>query len=273
MSRLTTLNLLPYQAAIVTDDPEAKKIVVHGRRMGATVAAAARAIERETHNPQGTLYMTPTRGSADYFQACCEQWIHVTGARARVMPVRPDSQCKVVKGLISIMVVSDGDRVVQALRGQRIPRIIIDSAAYVKRLKAIYSAIMMTPDLLLLSDWAEETFERDNDFNDLARRLKARRLASVHIIDLDTALKGGLYREFCRVRGEAYSQEREWDWRAEQVHNHGDEGYRTLFCGLPQPLPDGKMSPDQWSLSRAARFNQQSGRPPTPIYTGDTSNW
>lgn len=236
-----TLELLPYQQQIALDRTPTK-FVVHGRRIGATVAAARRAVQQEALMPDRTLYVAPTQTTAFVFGEYCLKQARELGVAIAQQSVPGGVALSVgARGRIIAMGAS-GQQTLQQLRGHR-SRIILDQAAYIPGFLSLYQAISMYPDVLIMSDWAKETepTERPNPFNTIVKKLRwqlrrttAPKGIALSVIDMDTALHDGLYRQLCQANKWEWSRAAEQQWRNDLIAAYGASASHALFCGMPE---------------------------------------
>lgn len=141
----------------------------------------------------------------------------------------------------------------RSLRGKQ-GLVIIDEAAFVDHLKELLKAalafLMWGGQVVVCSTHNGA----DNPFNEAVQDILAGRSRFAHLrVDLDDALKDGLYRRICLVTGKEWSQAAEAAWRAELVAFYGDGADEELFCvpaqgsgvWLTAPLIEARMTLDQ----------------------------
>ncbi len=146
-----------------------------------------------------------------------------------------------------IMALSSAPR---SLRGKQ-GVVIIDEAAFVddlgELLKAALAFLMWGGQVVVCSthDGAE------NPFNAHVQDILAGRLPYKHMrVDLDDALREGLYQRICLVTGKDWSPEAEAAWRQEIIDFYGEGADEELFCipslgsgaWLPAPLIEARMT-------------------------------
>ncbi len=141
----------------------------------------------------------------------------------------------------------------RALRGKQ-GLVIIDEAAFVDSLEQLLkSAIankMWGGKIVVCSTHNGA----DNVFNAKVQDILAGRLKYKHQrIDLDDALRDGLFQRICLVTGEEWSAEYEADWRQELIDDYGEHADEELFCipaqgsgaFLTAPLIEARMTLSQ----------------------------
>lgn len=118
----------------------------------------------------------------------------------------------------------------RTLRGRQ-GILVLDEAAFIDDLEAVLKAalafIMWGGKVVVVS-----THNTDqNPFNGLIQEIRSgRRPGTVIRIDLDDALRDGLYRRICEMKGNTWSPEAEAAWRANLVAFYGDGADEELFC-------------------------------------------
>jgi phage FluMu gp28-like protein len=71
----------------------------------------------------------------------------------------------------------------------------------------------------------------DNPFNELIKEIRdGKKDYSLHRTTFDEALEQGLYKRICLVKGEAWSPEKQEQWRQEIAGSYGDGADEELFC-------------------------------------------
>lgn len=156
-----------------------------------------------------------------------------------------------------IMALSSAPR---GLRGKQ-GVVIIDEAAFVDNLsellKAALAFLMWGGQVVVCSTHNGA----ENDFNVLVQDVLGRRKPYKHLkIDLDDALRQGLYERICLVSGREWTPEVEAAWRQEMIEFYGDGADEELFCvpsqgsgaWLTTPLIEARMSlpPEQAPILR-----------------------
>jgi phage FluMu gp28-like protein len=138
----------------------------------------------------------------------------------------------------------------RSLRGKQ-GFVIIDEAAFVDSLKELLKSALankMWGGKIVVCSTHNGA---DNDFNVFIQDILAKRLPYRHMrIDLDDALKEGLFQRICVVTGEQWSPEYEAKWRQELIDDYGDGADEELFCipaqgsgaFLTAPLIEARMT-------------------------------
>lgn len=137
----------------------------------------------------------------------------------------------------------------RSLRGRQ-GYVIIDEAAFhddlPELLKAALALLIWGGKVLVISTHDGV----DNPFNQYIQDARAgRNNYKVIRIDIDDALKQGLYKRICLVRGLEWSAEGEDAWRQEVIDFYGDGAEEELFCvparsagvALPGTLVESRM--------------------------------
>jgi len=116
------------------------------------------------------------------------------------------------------------------LRGKQ-GRVVLDEAAFHDDLagliKAAMALLMWGGQVRIISTHNGDS----NPFNELVNDIRSgKKPYSLHRVTFDDALKQGLYKRICLVKGREWSQEAEDAWRAEIVASYGDDADEELFC-------------------------------------------
>ena len=274
--------LLPYQQTWVADQAEVK-LGEKSRRIGLTWGEAADDVllaATEGRDGMDVLYIGYNQEMTREYIQTCAWWAKsydkvCTKIEEFIFP-DPDPDKNISAFRISF---SSGHEIVALssrptnLRGRQ-GRVVIDEAAFHDDLpglmKAALALLMWGGQVVVISTH----FGDDNYFNTLIQDCRSGKLPySVHRIDFDEALKDGLFRRICLVRGEKWSQEAEDAWRSKIVKSYADDADEELFCipssgtgvYLPRNMIEGIMKPEipvvrwappaqdfvDWSLDRA----------------------
>jgi phage FluMu gp28-like protein len=257
--------LLPYQArAVALLDTMSTRVlfVEKSRRIGLTWGLAAYAVLRASREKAAggmdVMYISYSQEMTREFVDACAMW-----ARSFAIGVNDTEETLFDGG-------GEGDRAINAFRirfgsGFEImalssaPRslrgkqgvVIIDEAAFVESLpellKAALAFLMWGGQVVVCSthDGAE------NPFNAYVQDILAERKSYGHLrIDLDDALRDGLYQRISLVNRKAWSPEAEAEWRQSLIDDYGDGADEELFCipslgsgaWLPAPLIEARMT-------------------------------
>ena len=261
--------LLPYQARTVKLLDSVRDCsalyIEKSRRIGLTWGLAAYAVLRagrqRAHGGMDVMYISYSREMTREFIDACAMW-----ARAFNIVGGDAEECLFDQGD------AEGDKSIQAFRirfasGFEImalssaPRglrgkqgvVIIDEAAFVDNLAELIKAAMaflMWGGQVVVCSTHDGV---DNPFNQEIKEILAGRKPYAHLrIDLDQALKQGLFERICLVKGEEWSPEAEAEWREKIIAFYGDGADEELFCvpsassgsWLPGPLIEARMTLD-----------------------------
>ncbi len=233
-------------------------VVEKSRRIGATWGLAVEAVlmsaSARDQGGMDTLYLGTSLDMAREFIDACADW-----SRA-LMPAAFDLEEFIFKdqakaggedrdilafrikfaGGFQIIALSSAAR---SLRGRQ-GLVIIDEAAFHDELdEVLKAAIALTiwgGKVVVIS--THNGFE--NPYHQLINEIRSgRRPGNVVRVDLDDAIRAGLYKRICAVTGKDWSLEGQDQWRAELVATYGDDAEEELYC-VPK---DGSGS----ALSRA----------------------
>ncbi|WP_322895189.1 MULTISPECIES: terminase large subunit domain-containing protein [unclassified Yoonia] len=276
--------LLPYQQRTVSllDSVSTQALYIEkSRRIGLTWALAAYAVLRagrqKSAGGMDVMYISYSREMTREFIDACAMW-----ARAFSVAALAEEEFLFEQGD------EDGDKAIQAFRipfasGFEImalssaPRglrgkqgvVIIDEAAFVDSLDTLIEAamafLMWGGQVVVCSTH----YGVDNQFNASIQDVLSERAPGEHLrIDLDDALRDGLYQRICLVKGTEWTPEGEAAWRAGIVKFYGASADQELFCvpsassgtWLPSPLIDARMTIDKpvIRLTLPADFLQRS---------------
>ncbi|MEP2707788.1 MAG: terminase family protein [Roseibium sp.] len=138
----------------------------------------------------------------------------------------------------------------RSLRGKQ-GLVIIDEAAFVENLKELLKAAMaflMWGGQVVVCSTHDGT---ENEFNIQIQDILSKRSPYAHLrVDLDDALKDGLFERICLVQGKAWTAAGEADWRQKIIDFYADGADEELFCipsmgsgaWLSAPLIEARMS-------------------------------
>jgi len=261
--------LLPYQAravALLDSVRDCSALFIEkSRRIGLTWGLAAYAVLRAGRQRQAggmdVMYISYSREMTREFIDACAMW-----ARAFNMAADAAEEFLFDQGD------EDGDKSIQAFRirfasGFEVlalssaPRglrgkqgvVIIDEAAFVDNLAQLLKAAMaflMWGGQVVVCSTHDGV---DNAFNQTIQDILAGRKPYKHLrIDIDEALRDGLYQRICLVKGEDWTAEAEAEWRQKTIAFYGDDADEELFCvpsassgsWLPSPLIEARMTVD-----------------------------
>ncbi|MFN3319948.1 MAG: terminase large subunit domain-containing protein [Allorhizobium sp.] len=239
--------------------------VEKSRRIGLTWGFAAYAVlkaaKQKAAGGMDVMYISYAQDMTREFVDACAMW-------ARAYSIAADAAEEFLFEDKS----KDGDKSIQAFRirfasGFEIialssaPRtlrgkqgvVMIDEAAFVDNLaellKAALAFLMWGGQVVVCS--THNGFE--NEFNTQIQDIHAGKLPYAHLkIDLDTALKEGLYERICLVTRKTWSPEAEAEWREKIIKFYAAGAQEELFCVpsqsagayLSRALIEARMNPE-----------------------------
>lgn len=232
-------------------------VIEKSRRIGATWGLSVEAVLSSSlakgEGGMDTLYMGTSMDMAREFIDACADW-----ARA-IMPAVIEQDEFIFKeqlkdgGEKDILAFrikfASGHQIValssaaRSLRGRQ-GLVIIDEAAFhddlEEVLKAAMAMLVWGGKVVVIS--THNGFE--NAYNQLINEIRrGARPGNVIRVDLDDALRGGLYKRICEVTGKEWSLDLQDEWRDNLVASYGEDAEEELYC-VPK---DGAGS----ALSRA----------------------
>lgn len=260
--------LLPYQARAVSllDTVSTRVLFIEkSRRIGMTWGLAAYAVlvagREKAARGMDAMYISYSREMTREFIDACAMW-----ARAFSVAAMASEECLFDDGD------TEGDKAVQAFRirfasGFEImalssaPRglrgkqglVIIDEAAFVDSLEELLKsamAFLMWGGQVVVCSTHDGT---ENVFNQNIRDILGGRSKYAHMrVDLDDALRDGLYERIALVTGADWTPEGEAAWRQDLIDFYGEGADEELFCipsmgsgtWLPGPLIEARMTAD-----------------------------
>lgn len=258
--------LLPYQNRVnrLLEDTATQVLYIEkSRRIGLTWGLAAygalRAGRRKSAGGMDVMYISYSKEMTREFIDACAMWARAFNVAANaveeVLFADNDKdgdtsinafRIRFASGF-EIMALSSTPR---SLRGKQ-GCVIIDEAAFVDDLaeliKAAMAFLMWGGQVVVVSthDGAE------NPFNQAVQEIRADRAPGALVrIDIDDALREGLYQRICLVKGSDWSPEAEGEWRDDLVAFYGDGADEELFCipsqssgaWLTTPLIESRMT-------------------------------
>lgn len=265
--------LLPYQKRWIADDAQLK-IAEKSRRTGLTWAEAADAALNGSMSVAAggsdTFYVGTTKDMAREFIDACAMWAKAYHyAASEVSEEAFDDEDKDI--LVYVINFASGFKIKALssnpsnLRGMQ-GNVIIDEAAFQKDLAAVLKAA------LALTMWGSKVRlisthnGIENLFNTLIQDSRAgKKRFSIHSIDIDTAVREGLYRRICQVSKKPWSQESEDEWLANLLKDTATEedAREEYYC---QPKSSGGAYLPRGLRERAAR-----GDGPVLRFTGSAA--
>jgi phage FluMu gp28-like protein len=232
--------LLPYQRAWIADDAQLK-IGEKSRRTGLTWAEASDAVltASATRSAGGTnhFYVGSGKEMAIEFIDACAMWARAFNRAASEIEeeIFEDED----KDILTFNIKFASGFKIQALSSRpsnlrgRQGNVTIDEAAFHERLAEVLKAA------LALTMWGAKVRlisthnGVENLFNELIQDSRAgRRRYSVHRITLDDACEQGLYQRICQVRGVAWSQAAEDEWKANLLSDTAtrEDALEEYYC-------------------------------------------
>lgn len=256
--------LLPYQKRWIADDAQLK-IAEKSRRTGLTWAEAADAALNGSMSVAAggsdTFYVGTTKDMAREFIDACAMWAKAYHyAASEVSEEAFDDEDKDI--LVYVINFASGFKIKALssnpsnLRGMQ-GNVIIDEAAFQKDLAAVLKAA------LALTMWDSKVRlisthnGIENLFNTLIQDSRAgKKRFSIHTIDIDTAVREGLYRRICQVSKKTWSQAAEDEWLANLLKDTATEedAREEYYC---QPKNGGGAYLPRGLRERAARGEGQ----------------
>ncbi|WP_457650946.1 terminase large subunit domain-containing protein [Profundibacter sp.] len=238
--------LLPYQARVVSllDTTSTRALFVEkSRRIGMTWGLAAYAVLRAGRDKSAggmdVMYISFSQEMTREFVDACAMWARAFSVAAQEAEetLFPDSDKSGDRSIAAfrirfasgfeIMALSSAPR---SLRGKQ-GVVIIDEAAFVDDLAELQKAAMaflMWGGQVIVCSTHNGT---ENYFNQQIQDILSGRLPYEHIrIDLDDALRDGLYQRIALVTGAEWSPEAEAKWRQDIIDFYGDGADEELFC-------------------------------------------
>ena len=218
---------LPYQSAWYAD-PSKVRVCEKSRRIGITWAEAARQVllasRSKASGGMNCAYVTTSAKLGRIYIRACAEWAEHLGLAAQAMggemvdEVLTD-EIRFASGF-SVRALTSNPEAMRGLGGD----VLIDEAAHHADLAELLKAARA------MSDWGggltviSTHNGADNPFNLLCEEIRAKkRRGSLHRIDIHQAIRDGLYRRRCEVRGEPYSPEAEREWLEEALLSWGAE--------------------------------------------------
>lgn len=256
--------LLGYQQRAVSllDSASTQALFVEkSRRIGLTWGLAAYAVLRagrqRSARGMDVMYISYSREMTREFIDACSMWARAfdqAASDAEEFLFKDGDDDKSINAFriafasgFEIMALSSAPR---GLRGKQ-GVVIIDEAAFVDNLaellKAALAFLMWGGQVVVCSTHDGV----DNPFNQTIQDILAERVPYKHLkIDLDDALRDGLYERICLVKGDEWTAEAEAEWRSSLIKFYGDGADEELFCipsassgsWLPGPLIEARMT-------------------------------
>ncbi|MCF1485074.1 hypothetical protein FS800_23375 [Agrobacterium vitis] len=260
--------LLRYQRRVVSllESAGVEVLFVEkSRRIGLTWGFAAYAVLRAAREKKAggmdVMYISYAQDMTREFVDACAMWARAFSHAAMEVEETffedksPDGDKSIQAFRIrfasgfEIMALSSAPRTLRGKQGV----VMIDEAAFVDNLaeliKAAMAFLMWGGQVVVCS--THNGFE--NEFNTQIQDIHAGKLPYEHIkIDLDAALKEGLYERICFVTRKTWSPETEAEWREKIIKFYAAGADEELFCipsqsagaYLSRALIEARMNPD-----------------------------
>lgn len=233
MTEMSTGILLPYQNAWVNDDAQVK-VYQKSRRIGVSWGTACEAVlTASAQDGMDVWYVGYNREMAQEFIRDSADWAKKLGIVAEHVneTVVENEDADILNYGIKF---ASGKRITALsskpsnLRGKQ-GYVIIDEAAFHDQLdeliKAAMALLMWGGKVAIISTHDGV----DNPFNQLVEDIKAdRKPYSLHTTTFKQALKQGLYRRICQMRGITWTQRLEFDWIQELYDFYADDSAEEL---------------------------------------------
>ncbi|WP_415714414.1 hypothetical protein [Maridesulfovibrio sp.] len=250
--------LLPYQQEWVADT-SAVAIEDKGRRIGLTWGGASDdvllAATEKNEGGMDVLYLGYELEMTREYITTCAFWAkNFADAIAQIDSCEQfifldyDPEAKEARQILAFRInFASGHKIValssapRSLRGRQ-GRVVIDEAAFHDDLKAVLKAAMAFltwgGQVRIISTHNGE----DNDFNQLIEETKAGKWPySLHHTPFMKAVKQGLYKRICLVKGIEWTQEKEDEWVKGIYANYGDNAAEELDA-IPAKSSEGWLS-------------------------------
>jgi len=238
MRSVETAILMPYQQRWI-DDASPVKVIEKSRRIGLSYAEAADdVLYAASGSGANVYYISYNQQMTQGFIQDCATWARAFNAAAGQIQ---ESVLEVEdKQILTYTIKFDSGHVIQAFtsnprnlrsKGRPGERLVIDEAAFVddigELLKAAMAMTMWGGQIRIISTHNGE----DNPFNELINDVRAGKFTySLHRVDLDDALRDGLYRKICAVTGQIWTLEGEAHWRQDLINRYKPNHDEELFC-------------------------------------------
>lgn len=259
--------LLPVPAALLllyqqrwVNDPAQVKIIEKSRRIGISYAEAADDVLWAAEaGGANVYYISYAKEMTQGFIQDCAMWARAFNRAAS--EIEESVLEEEDKQILTYTIRFDSGHVIQTFtssprnlrsKGRPGERLVIDEAAFVDNIEELLkSAMAMTMwggKIRIISTHNGE----ENPFNTLINDVRSGRYRhSLHRVDLDGALRDGLYQRICAVTGQIWTREGEAQWREEIVNRYRPNEDEELFCipskgggaWLTRALIEARMKP------------------------------
>lgn len=230
--------LLPYQQRWI-DDTSPVKLIEKSRRIGLSYAEAADdVLYAASASGANVYYISYNQTMTQGFIQDCATWARAFNAAASQIQ---ESVIEVEeRQILTYTIKFDSGNAIQAFtsnprnlrsKGRPGERLVVDEAAFVddigELLKAAMAMTMWGGQIRIISTHNGD----DNPFNELINDVRAGKYDySLHRVDLDDALRDGLYRKICAVTGKTWTREGEAHWRQDLINRYKPNHDEELFC-------------------------------------------
>jgi phage FluMu gp28-like protein len=232
--------LLPFQQEWFCDESDVK-VIVKSRRIGISWTSAAKHVFVAAEGLMDGFYVGYTEDQGEEFIRDVADWAKVVHGVAleiqRFVLEDVDPETGNTQAIKAFRVdFASGKRVValssrpRNLRGKQ-GLVTLDEAAFHDDLRGLLKAaialLMWGGQVEIISTHLGE----ENEFAKLIDQIRAGEFDySLHQVTLDDALKDGLFKRICMVRGVDWSERAEAEWREKLIKHYGDAADEELFC-------------------------------------------
>jgi len=275
VAQATSSVLMGYQVRWIADTSQVK-IMEKTRRGGLSYAEAADdVLYAASAEGANVYYISYAKEMTQGFIQDCATWARAFNAAASHIEESVIEEED--KQILTYTIKFDSGHIIQTFtssprnlrsKGRPGERLVIDEAAFVDDLKELLKAAMaMTMwggQIRIISTHNGD----DNPFNELITDVRSGKYDySLHRVDLDDALRDGLFRKICAVTGQEWSVEREAEWRRTMIKNYRPNEDEELFCipsrgggaWLTRALIEARMQPKPMiRFTGSVEFNNAS---------------
>ena len=230
--------LMQYQVDWIADKSQVK-IMEKSRRIGISYAEAADdVLYAASAEGANVYYISYNKEMTQGFIRDCATWARAFNAAASQIEESVIEEED--KQILTFTIKFDSGHMIQAFtssprnlrsKGRPGERLVVDEGAFLDDIKEVLKAAMaMTMwggQIRIISTHDGD----DNPFNELINDVRAGKFPySLHRVDLDDALRDGLYKKICEVTGQEWSREREIEWRQTMINRYKPNEDEELFC-------------------------------------------
>lgn len=251
--------LMQYQVDWIADKSQVK-VMEKSRRIGISYAEAADdVLYAASAKGANVYYISYNKEMTQGFIQDCATWARAFNAAASHIEESVIEEED--KQILTFTIRFDSGHMIQAFtssprnlrsKGRPGERLVVDEAAFLDDIKAVLKAAMaMTMwggQIRIISTHDGD----DNPFNELINDVRSGKFPySLHRVDLDDALRDGLYQKICTVTGQTWTRESEAEWRQVMVNRYKPNEDEELFCipakgggaWLNRALVEARMQP------------------------------